>query len=74
MLKISLDGDILTVIETIYRANETYKHYLYINVKTWHKNGQTLKIDDVNLDYKMVDNDIEWCKKYYFPKLTELEA
>lgn len=74
MLRISLEGDILTVIQITHSANETDKRYLYINIKTWHKNGKTLKIDDTILNYKMIDNDIEWCKKYYLPKLTELES
>lgn len=74
MLRISLEGDILTVIQITHSANETHKQYLYINIKTWHKNGKTLKIDDTILNYKMIDNDMEWCKKYYLPKLTELES
>lgn len=74
MLRISLEGDILTVIQITHSANETDKRYLYINIKTWYKNGKTLKIDDTILNYKMIDNDIEWCKKYYLPKLTELES
>lgn len=73
MLRISLEGDILTVIQITHSANETDKRYLYINIKTWYKNGKTLKIDDTILNYKMINNDIEWCKKYYLPKLTELE-
>ena len=70
MLDISLDGDILTVIEITHSCNETFKKYLYINIKTWHKNGRTLKIDDTALDYKMCDASIDWCKKYHLPKVN----
>lgn len=67
MLDIKLNGDILTVIQVTHPHGATHKQYSYMNIKTWHKNGRTLKIDDTILDYKMVDRDIEWCKKYYLP-------
>jgi len=71
MLDIKLNGDILTVVQVTHSCEATHKQYSYMNIKTWHKNGRTLKIDDTILDYKMVDRDIEWCKKYYLP-LVEL--
>ena len=69
MLDISLHGDILTVIEITHSCNATFKKYLYINLKKWHKNGRTLKIDDKILDFKMSGADIDWCKKYYLSKV-----
>jgi hypothetical protein len=63
MLDIKLNGDILTVVQVTHSCEATHKQYSYMNIKTWHKNGRTLKIDDTILDYKMVDRDIEWCKK-----------
>lgn len=69
MLDIKLNDDILTVIGVTHSCSETFKKYLYINIKTWHKNGRTLKIDDTIIDYKMDDDEIDWCKKYYLTKI-----
>ena len=69
MLDIKLNGDILTVIEVIMSCDKTFKIYSYINVKTWYKNGRTLKIDDTSIDYKMDNDEIKWCKKYYLTKV-----
>jgi hypothetical protein len=46
MLDIKLNGDILTVIQVTHSCEATHKQYSYMNIKTWHKNGRTLKIDD----------------------------
>lgn len=69
MLDIKLNGGILTVIEVTHSCNETFKKYLYININAWCKNGRTLKIDDTIMDFKMTENDIDWCKKYYLTKV-----
>jgi hypothetical protein len=69
MLTFELNNTVLTVIETTHAFFETKKSYLYIDVINWYKNGRTLSIDDTNMTFKMSDESIEWCKKYYLPKV-----
>ncbi len=69
MLTFELNDNILTVIETTNLFVETKKTYLYIDVINWCKNGKTLLIDDTDMTFKMSDASIDWCKKYYLPKV-----
>lgn len=69
MLTFELNDNILTVIETTSSFVETKKRYLYIDVINWYKNGKTLTIDDTNMTFEMSKESIEWCKKYYLPKV-----
>jgi hypothetical protein len=69
MLSFELKNNILTVIETTHTFSETKKRYLYIDCIDWYKNGKTLLIDDTEMTFKMSDASIEWCRKYYLPKV-----
>jgi hypothetical protein len=70
MLTFELNDNILTVIETTWSFYETKRRYHYIDIINWYDNGKTLLIDDTEMTFKMSDASIEWCRKYYLPKVV----
>jgi hypothetical protein len=69
MIEFKLKNNILTVISKNVSFFEIKTSYVFIDIINWYKSGKTGKIDDVDMVYKMDDEDITWCKKYYLPKI-----
>ena len=67
MLDFSLNGSILTVIETQHSANDSQKRFWYYNINTWQKNRNGRENEVIDLDCD--DGCINWVKKHYFSKV-----
>lgn len=70
-LSFKLEGDILEVTENLYGWKRTITSYWYYNIKTWMKSSHG-KQNDVP-DRVMSQEDIDWVRKYYLPKVVSHE-
>lgn len=66
MLDITLDKNILTVVETIHSFTNSKVTYWYVDINTWRKSITGKK--DAPIERDMTESDIEWCQKYHLPK------
>lgn len=71
MLQFKLTGNILEVTEAIFSWHETKITYWYYDIKNWIKSSTGRK--DSKPDRKMNDADIAWVKKYYIPKVKNVD-
>ncbi len=67
MLEYSLNGNILTVKETVFSYTMTQVRYWNYDIKNWLKNanGQENEVPTIEMD----KGAIGWVIKHYFPKV-----
>lgn len=63
MVSFKLEGEILEVKEKVVGFTSTDIKYWYYNIRTWEKSSTGTKNSKPNR--KMLEDDIEWIKKYY---------
>lgn len=68
MLDISLEGDILKVVEVTMTFFDTKRRYWYYNIKDWTTSSHGREGDVP--DRKMDQSSIDWATKHYLPKVT----
>ena len=67
MLTFKLNDNILEVVETSMSFTQTLKSYWYYDIVSWRKSstGEAGAVIDRDIE----PWQIEWIKKYYFPKV-----
>ena len=65
--KLSDDGTILEVHESILSFFDTKHSYWYYDIINWKCSSSGIK--DSHLDREMDQGSIDWVKKYYLPKV-----
>lgn len=66
-LVIALHEDILSVVETTHSATRTTTQFWYYHIKDWTVSSFGRMGDTP--DRPCSPSSIEWCKKYYLPKV-----
>lgn len=69
MLEITLNGSILTVVQSTFGFRKTQREYWYHDIQNWMVSSHG-KEGDVP-DRKMTDRDIAWVTQYYLPKVMK---
>ena len=67
MLSFELNGDILHVTEHLHSWETTKTSHWYYDILNW-RVSSTGKLDS-KIDRAMDQGAIDWCKKYYLPKV-----
>lgn len=69
MLEVTINGDILTVIEYLFgwTAETTRTNYWYYDIKNWKKSIRGTEGSPIVQD--MTPSQIDWVQKIYLPKV-----